>query len=160
MPQFTLALQRGLLKLAFIALRIWYFIGRPQTKGAMIALWHNNELLIVRPSYRLDYGLPGGHVKRNESFLNGAIREMQEELDIDVSQLPLKLALRDTLIFESRYDTFEIFEAEVQNRPAMKVNQVEIAWAGWVNPNIDAVLPCIQQLKNYLVNKGYSLQDS
>ncbi len=59
------------------------------------ALLFNNEgyLLIVKPIYRSGWLLPGGFVEEGESPLQGCIREVKEELYIDV--FPKKLLCID-----------------------------------------------------------------
>ena len=56
--------------------------------GALIRDEYGN-ILIVKPIYRADWLIPGGHVEANESPRVAAIREIVEEigLDIQVSRL-------------------------------------------------------------------------
>ena len=59
---------------------------------AVSALFLNEEghVLIVKPSYRQDWLLPGGIVEANESPREACIREVMEELNLSV---PLKRLL-------------------------------------------------------------------
>lgn len=60
----------------------------PKKRMAVGALLRNasHQLLIVKPTYRLEWLVPGGAVERNESPRKACIREVQEELGI---RLPL-----------------------------------------------------------------------
>lgn len=56
--------------------------------GAGVLLFNkNNELLIVKPSYRNYWSIPGGVVEKNETPKNGCIREIQEEIGLSISKL-------------------------------------------------------------------------
>lgn len=46
-----------------------------------------DRILVVKPSYRRRWLLPGGVVEKNESPLEGGIREVAEELELTLSML-------------------------------------------------------------------------
>lgn len=62
---------------------------KKQLATGVILLNAHGHLLLVKPTYRPDWLLPGGVVEENESPYQAAIREVQEELGltIPVSQL-------------------------------------------------------------------------
>src|SRR5690348_8774781 len=49
---------------AYLLARAWWFLRRPETRGSVVALWHDGRVLLVRTSYRRQYTLPGGFMKR------------------------------------------------------------------------------------------------
>ena len=51
--------------------------------GALI-LNEKNELLIVKPSYKDHWSVPGGGVDENESPRNACVREVKEEIGLDI----------------------------------------------------------------------------
>jgi len=51
--------------------------------GALI-LNEKNELLIVKPSYKDHWSVPGGVVDENESPRNACVREVKEEIGLDI----------------------------------------------------------------------------
>ncbi len=51
--------------------------------GALI-LNNNGELLIVKPGYKDHWSIPGGVVDKNESPRNACIREVKEEIGINI----------------------------------------------------------------------------
>lgn len=48
-----------------------------------------DRLLIVKPSYKDGWSIPGGVIDPDESPLAGAIRETKEEIDLDVKDISL-----------------------------------------------------------------------
>jgi 8-oxo-dGTP diphosphatase len=77
----------------FVAARVWWFLRRPRTTGALVAIWSGERLLLVRSSYRSRrYSLPGGFVKRGEAPRDAAQRELAEELGLTIQAPALRLA--------------------------------------------------------------------
>lgn len=52
--------------------------------GAMIRN-ESGELLLVKPTYKDTWEIPGGCIESDESPLSGCVREIKEELGLDVS---------------------------------------------------------------------------
>lgn len=57
--------------------------------SAVIFFNTKGEILIVKPDYREDWLLPGGSTDANEAPLDCAIRETQEELGLNISDMQL-----------------------------------------------------------------------
>lgn len=62
---------------------------KKQLAAGVLLFDHQRRFLLVKPTYRPDWLLPGGVVEENESPYQAAMREVQEELGltITVSQL-------------------------------------------------------------------------
>jgi 8-oxo-dGTP diphosphatase len=120
---------------AYRLLRLWWFVRRPATRGAAVALWHEGKILLLRTSYRPCYSLPGGFVRRGERPEQAARRELREELGIDVAAQDLRHAWHGTVDFESRRDTVDIWEVLLDTPPAFDITGREIVWAGWMDPS-------------------------
>src|ERR1700741_3285235 len=102
---------------AYRLLRAWWFLRRPKHRGAVVALWHQGLLLMVRSSYRPRWDLPGGGVDPGEDSKVAAIRELQEELGLTLPPEALTLAQAEEILFEYRYDHVSVFEAVLAGRP-------------------------------------------
>lgn len=58
------------------------------TVGAMCVIERpDGAILFVRQSYRSRWGVPGGLLKRGEDAVDGAVREVREEVGLDVELL-------------------------------------------------------------------------
>ena len=54
--------------------------------GAEALIFNNkNELLTLKPSYKDYWSIPGGVIEENESPKAGCVREVKEEIGLDVS---------------------------------------------------------------------------
>ncbi len=74
-----------------------YYKNLPRKRMAAGVLLFNekNELLIVKPNYRDYWLLPGGIVEENESPRAAAIRELKEEIGLDIDADRLEFAAVD-----------------------------------------------------------------
>jgi 8-oxo-dGTP pyrophosphatase MutT (NUDIX family) len=119
---------------AYRLMRAYWAVRRPVTHGALIALWNDGEVLLVRNSYLDYYSAPGGYLRRNESAPAAAVRELEEEVGILVSPDQLVLALELTHEWENKHDHVRIFNLDLPARPLVRVDQREVLDAGWFTP--------------------------
>jgi 8-oxo-dGTP diphosphatase len=143
-------------RMAYLMLRAWWFVVRPHTHGAGIALWHEGKVLLIQTSYRKCYSLPGGFVRRGEPSEQAALRELREELGIDLPALPTRHAWHGTLRFESRDDTMDIWETAMACPPAVQVAGREIVWAGWMTPSAALGRRLLPHVAEYLAQRQES----
>jgi 8-oxo-dGTP diphosphatase len=141
-------------RLAYLGLRVWWFVRRPATHGTGVALWHEDKILLIRTSYRRCYALPGGFVRPGEPSEQAARREVLEEIGLDLSGRELRLAWSGTLSFESRQDTTDIWEIILESPPTWHITSYEIIWADWVHPSEALRLRLLPHLAMYLARKG------
>lgn len=66
-----------------------YYNNLPRKRMGAGALFFNkdNELLIVKPSYKDYWSIPGGTVDQDESPRQACAREIKEEIDLDIHTL-------------------------------------------------------------------------
>jgi ADP-ribose pyrophosphatase YjhB (NUDIX family) len=123
-------------RLAFIVayriLRVWWFIRRPDERGAFVAVWHGDELLLIRNSYRKGETLPCGHIDRGETPREAARRELLEEVGIDVPEAELAEATDFTIVHDHKDDHVYIFEWHATERPEIRVDRREVIWGEFV----------------------------
>jgi len=137
-------------RLAYWTLRAWWFVRRPQTNGAATALWHEGRVLLIRTSYRSCLSLPGGFVRAGEPSEQAALRELKEEVTIDLPPRSLRHAWHGVLPFESRQDAIDIWETRVETAPKARVDSREIVWAGWLTAAEAVKYPLLPHVRAYL----------
>lgn len=114
-----------------------------------------NEILIAkRPAHKalpLKWEFPGGKVEENESFESCIIREIKEELNLDV--IPSDYIGQESYQYDYAHITLHLFTGKIISDATLKLN--EHIEAKWVNvnklesydfPELD--LPFLMKLKN------------
>lgn len=97
--------------------------------GAVIV--KNHKLLVVRkrknPSH---YIIPGGKPEAGESPRQAIIRELREELSVEVDALSFIGRYATTAIFEDAALTVQIYEADVSGDPTPGAEIDDFQWIG------------------------------
>lgn len=96
--------------------------------GAMVLVERGDKILLVRPVYRGGWTLPGGVVDRGESPLDGGVREVREEVGLEVKATGTTTVVVD--VEARRIDMIlvaEVVEPEAEPSPA----SAEIGAVGW-----------------------------
>lgn len=74
--------------------RRWHNALPTKAVVANVLLWNDKgELLLVKTNYRHEWNLPGGVVDESESPLLAAVREVEEELGLDIEKDALRMCL-------------------------------------------------------------------
>jgi ADP-ribose pyrophosphatase YjhB (NUDIX family) len=114
---------------AYAALRVYWFLRRPEVRGVKCVITNGGRVLLVRHTYGpRGWDLPGGTVKRGESPVDAASREMNEELGVSIADWrPIGLF---KLSIDHRRDRLHCFQAEL-HAPKLQIARAELADAGW-----------------------------
>jgi 8-oxo-dGTP pyrophosphatase MutT (NUDIX family) len=78
-----------MLRLVYLAYRVYCFFVRPLTLGVRIMLIQNGKVLLVRQTYLDGWFMPGGGVKRGETFEQAVRREAHEEVGAQLTEISL-----------------------------------------------------------------------
>jgi 8-oxo-dGTP diphosphatase len=137
-------------RIAYQLMRLYWRVFRPTTHGALIAIWHHGELLIVKNSYVSYYCLPGGYLRRGETAVAAAVRELAEECSIRIRPEELRHGRTETHQFEGKTDTVEIFDLDVAVRPPFHVDGREVASAAFLSPEAALELDLFAPLRRHI----------
>lgn len=62
-----------------------YYNGIPRKRSAVgVLIFQNDQILVLEPTYKPNWVVPGGVVEKSESPLEAAKRECREEIGVDV----------------------------------------------------------------------------
>ena len=126
-------LKRSLLYCSYPLIRLYWFIFRPITFGAKVIITCGEEVLLIRHSYASNnWTFSGGGIEVGESPEQAAIREIKEELNIDLIQTPKLLGKVESTI-EHKRDTIYVstIDLDIETKKAIQIDQVEITEAKW-----------------------------
>ena len=128
------ALYRAAYRFAYQGARVYWRVLRPDNNGALVALWHQGRVLLVKNSYVKHYSLPGGNLRPGEAAIDAAVRELKEEINLDVRRDELTVALDHVHQWEGRRDHVVIFEIDLEDEPTISVDNREVVSAEWLLP--------------------------
>jgi 8-oxo-dGTP pyrophosphatase MutT (NUDIX family) len=135
---------------AYRLLRAYWWLFHPETHAALVAIWHKDQVLLIRNSYVAHYGLPGGYVRKGEAVEDAAARELAEELSLRVSPDELRLAHEETYEWGGKRDHVVIFGLDVDTPPVVSVDRREVVAAELHAPAAALALALMPPLRRYL----------
>jgi 8-oxo-dGTP pyrophosphatase MutT (NUDIX family) len=139
--------------LGFRIMRSWWYLRRPDHRGALVAVWVRHRVLVLRLSYRTDVSLPGGGINRGETAEQAALRELKEEVGLTLAAGDLRLAWRQQSFWDYRQDHVTIFEAELDDLPPLLPDGREVVEARLISPLAVLAGPAAPFLRSYLLDR-------
>jgi 8-oxo-dGTP pyrophosphatase MutT (NUDIX family) len=121
--------RRAVIRCAYVALRVYWFLLRPQMSGVKCVITHGDDVLLVRHSYgSRAWDFPGGTVRRREVPLATARREMREEIGRRIEDWD---DLGELYIRANHHlDNLHLFHGRLDDR-RLDLDLSELAEAGW-----------------------------
>jgi ADP-ribose pyrophosphatase YjhB (NUDIX family) len=144
-------------RIGYQLVRLLWAILRPTTHGALVVVWKNGTLLLVRNSYVTHYSPPGGYVRGGETALHAAVRELEEETGLRVAPEKLVLSHEETHLWEFRRDHVTMFDVEVTDQVNVHVDNREVVAAGFYTPEaamgLDLFPPLRRRLEKFVAGQ-------
>jgi 8-oxo-dGTP diphosphatase len=135
-------------RVGFHFARLWWGLTHPRHEGALVAVHVGSALLLVRPSYRAGWSLPGGGIKHGETPEAAARRELVEEIGLVAAGLtPAGIICGN---WDGRRDRVHMFEMRLGRLPALRLDNREIIAARLVEPPDLKTIPMTGPLTAYL----------
>lgn len=123
---------RTVFRVGFPIARIWWRLTCPAHEGTQVAVYVGPALLLVRASYRAEWQLPGGSIRRGETPEAAARRELAEEIGLTTSSLLPAGSVCG--IWDGRRDRVHFFELRLTNLPRLHLDSREVIAARLVRP--------------------------
>ncbi|MGZ4265281.1 MAG: NUDIX hydrolase [Solirubrobacteraceae bacterium] len=127
--ELPIPLRRLAYRCAYAVLWAYRSVAKPALHGVKCVLVDSDRILLVRHTYGArEWDFPGGGLKRNESPLSAARREIREELGVDIDDW---LAIGHVLSrFQRTKSTMHCFRAEL-HEPQLTLDRGELLEARW-----------------------------
>jgi 8-oxo-dGTP diphosphatase len=139
---------------AYQLMRVYWGFRRPHKHGALVAMFHDQDILLIRNSYVSYYSLPGGYVRSRETSREAAVRELAEEVGVYAGAERLELALDEQNDWQGKRDHVEIFVLELAERPHVRIDQREVIRAEWFSPERALRLALFPPIRRLLERRG------
>lgn len=137
-------------RIAYQLMRVYWRLSHAKTHGALVAMWHDDQLLLARNSYVNYYCLPGGYLKPGETAVDAALRELSEELGLKIYANELTLGHEETHNWAGKVDHVVIFDLKVPLRPPIRVDNREVVSAAFFSPDAALKLDLFPPLRRHL----------
>lgn len=138
----------------FRIMRCYWFVTRPRYFGAYVAVWHGDQILIIKNSYKSVYTVPCGNINRKETAAAAAVRELSEEVNIRLKPEQIALAAQFTILNEFKQDHISFFEFAFDQIPPVRVDNREVVWARFMTVAEAKRLPLSPVVTEYLSRRG------
>lgn len=127
-------LHQRALRVAYLALRGWWAVARPRTRGAFVGVWCGERVLILKNSYVAYQSFPGGGVRAGEAPAEAAARECAEEVGLTVTADALTLDFVMEQTWEGKRDTVWMYRLALPAEPPIRIDHREVVEAAFVDP--------------------------
>lgn len=146
-----------LLSVVFWCARIIVTMLKIRIQGALVAVWKGEKILLVRKSYRKKWSVPGGQLKKGETWRQAAVRETFEEVGV---HLPVEelVFLKEVPGELGPRDRAHLFEVEIDGAIDLKIDRREIIFADFVAPEAALQEDLAEDVKRYLEERRTPLQ--
>jgi len=144
------AIYRLAYRMAYPAWQFYLRRFQTRTQGAQVALWDNDQVLLIRNSYRKTYAFPGGYIRNGENTASAASRELREETGISVPTEQLRFSFAWTYTSGKLVGHDDIFDCQLENRPVIRIDNREVIEARFMTPDTALALPLEKHIRHYL----------
>jgi ADP-ribose pyrophosphatase YjhB (NUDIX family) len=116
----------------------------------IFAGWYDKKIIIIKNSYKKQFTIPCGRIKRGENFTDAAVRELNEEVSLEVDKSELKFIGQYTFKYTYVSEIGNFFESEILNLPNIRVDNREVIWARFTPPDEALFLKLNPLVRSYM----------
>ncbi len=142
---------RAFYKIAYRGHLAVSFFLRPKTRGAYVAVWQGDQILLIRNSYKSTYTLPCGGIGWGEAPVDAARRELLEEVGLDLPVHAFRQVYETVNRTEFKQDHIFLYEIRPETPPSLSVDGREVVWAGFRGLADALDMPLFLPVRDYLL---------
>jgi 8-oxo-dGTP diphosphatase len=128
----------------------WWCVRQPGLHGVFVAVWWDDQVLLIRNSYKREYSLPGGMIRRDEDWPVAAARELAEEVGIVAAPAELQFWGAAAPEPGRTFGEARVFELTLAQPPVVQVDNREVVWAEFLAPTAALARPLCYSIRRYL----------
>lgn len=114
-----------------------FYDSLPRKRSAVgVLIFKDDLLLVLEPTYKPNWLVPGGVVEKSESPLEAALRECQEEIGVSVEIKNFLCADYKRGNDETGDAVHFLFEATVDDPNGLQIDDQEIKSFAWMKPEL------------------------
>jgi ADP-ribose pyrophosphatase YjhB (NUDIX family) len=135
-----------------IILTVWFFM-RPTVRGVYVAVWYRQKLLVIKNSYKKRFTIPCGRIKRGEDIAEAAVRELREEVGLNLAKSQIKFVGEYSAQHNYATDVGSFFEFKTAELPEVRVDNREVTWAEFLTLDQISGLSLSPTVKTWLEHR-------
>ena len=141
---------RLVFKIGYRVLAPLGFIPGSTNGGVCIVVWHGSAVLLIRHSYRPGIDVPGGILRKNETPVDGAVRELAEETGISIGPETVTFGGQVPPYRPRPHIRISYFETILADYVPPMIDNREVIWADFVDADEALKLDLLQPLRRIL----------
>ena len=106
---------------------------RPYVQGAYVLCLYKDQILLIKNSYKRYWTLPCGGISKNETPIEAAIREAEEEVGLFLDPEQLHFLTQIISTEEYKEDRIHLFTYTFRHKPRVRIDNKEVEDFAWVN---------------------------
>ncbi len=116
-----------MLRLLYLLHKLYLFFVRPTTLGVRVMMIRDRQVVLVRQTYTAGWFMPGGGIKRGETFEQAARREAAEEVGGELHDLSLLGVYSNFVEWKSDHNiVFLSTEFNFSGKPDLEIAEVRL----------------------------------
>ena len=113
--------------------RVYCKIRNPEVFGSYVLCIYNEQILLIKNSYKRYWTFPCGGIAAHETPVQAAIREAQEEVGLTLQADNLLLRAKFLYEGEDQRDNIHLFEYRFDKKPQIHIDHREVEDFRWVS---------------------------
>lgn len=123
------------------------------SQRAYLVIQVGNEVFVTKNWLGLHkkWRLPGGGLKNNEDKIKGLARELNEEIGLDLTKYQVTTLTASPISNSAGYQ-YSLYQLKIHKKPALNIDQQEIADYAWIDIGKIPAHLCSEELKYFKKN--------